>query len=40
MIEDIRTVLNRSGPSIWRDLVGCASLVLSFFALLQLPALI
>ncbi|MFV0245570.1 MAG: hypothetical protein ACK5IB_11190 [Qingshengfaniella sp.] len=40
MLEDVKIALTRSGPYLWRDLLGAGGMLLTFFALLHLPALV
>ncbi|MEV8465575.1 hypothetical protein AB0T83_02110 [Fluviibacterium sp. DFM31] len=40
MIQDVRTALDRSSQTLWKDLVGVAALGVTFVSLLHLPALL
>ena len=37
MLHDLKTALNRSGPSLVRDAAGALSLAILFYAGLHLP---
>ena len=37
MLHDIRTAMERSRKTLWRDLLGMAALGVSFYAVLNMP---
>jgi hypothetical protein len=40
MIQDVRTALNRSSDTLWKDLLGVAALGVTFVSLLHMPTLL
>lgn len=40
MLQDVRTAMERSRYTLWRDMVGMAALGLSFYAVLHVPQLL